>query len=325
MRRREFAALAAGLLAAPLARPQSSGRIARIGLLCQNKCAGPVEEPFLHALRALGWVEGRNLEVERFSAGGDAKALARAAAELAAHRPELIFTVAPPASLAAKKATSSIPIVFAGVANPVEAGLVASLGRPDGNATGLATVPGNVIGKQWEMMKEILPRAARAALLINPDNVSHRAYVEKSLAADAAAARLRVRVYAARSADAIEPAIAEAARDGAEMLVQLGDAVLDGVPGRISQLALHARLPSAYLWALAAKAGGLMSYGPDLDYLLGRGPADYADRILRGANPRTLPVEQPTKLGLVINLKTAKALGLTIPQSLLLRADRVIE
>jgi len=326
MKRRASLLALAALAAAPSAHAQQARQVVRIGLLCQVKC-GPSQDPFLIALRGLGWVEGRNLRVDRVAGnGGGAKALARAASELAARKPDLIFAIAPPASLAAIKATTSIPIVFTAVANPVKVGLVKSLAHPGGNATGLATVPGgNIVGKQFALMKEILPRANRAALLINPDNASHRDYVADVVATTEAATRLRIGVYEARSADAIEPAIAKAVHDGVEMLVQMGDPVLDSDRGQISKLTLRARLPSAYLWQYAVEAGGLVSYGPNLDYLIGRGPAGYADRILRGAKPADLPVEQASSFELTINLRTAKALGLTIPQSLLQQADRVIE
>jgi len=326
MKRRASLLALAALAATPLAHAQQARQVVRIGLLCQVKC-GRAQDPFLNALRELGWVEGRNLGVDRVAGnGGDAKELARAASELAARKPDLIFAVAPPASLAASKATASIPIVFTAVANPVKVGLVKSLAHPGGNATGLATVPGgNIVGKQFALMKEILPRATRAALLINPDNASHRDYVANVVVSTEAATRLRIGVYEARSGDAIEPAIVKAVHDGVELLVQMGDVVLDSVPERIPQLALRARLPSAYLWAFDVQAGGLISYGPDLNYLLGRGPAGYADRILRGAKPADLPVEQASSFELTVNLRTAKALGLTISQSILLRADKVIE
>jgi len=326
MKRRASLLALATLAAAPLVRAQQAHQVVRIGLLCQVKC-GPSQEPFLTALRALGWVEGRNLAVDRVAGnGGDAKELARTASELAARKPDLIFTVAPPASLAASKATTSIPIVFTAVADPLKVGLVKSLAHPGGNATGLATVPGgNIVGKQFALMKEILPSATRAALLINPENPSHRDYVANVVGTTEAATRLRIGVYEARSADAIGPAIAKAVHDGVDMLVQLGDPVLDNGGERIPELALRARLPSAYLWQRSVQAGGLISYGPDLDYLLGRGPASYADRILKGAKPADLPVEQASSFELTVNLRTAKALGLTIPQSLLQQADRVIE
>lgn len=306
------------------AHAQQSEKVARVGMLCSLKCKGPGYDDFPAAMRRLGWIEGRNLEIDRRGAGGDAKQLARDAAELAARKPDLIFTIAPLASLAAKAATSSVPIVFTAVANPVGIGLVASLARPGGNVTGLASVPGNVMGKQFELLKEIVPGATSAVLVMNPDNPIHRNYVAESLPANEAALGLRIRVLEVRSADAIEPAIAAAVRERAAMLVQMGDAVLNEPPERIPQLALRARLPSAYLWRFQVRAGGLISYGPDLDYIFGRA-AEYADRILRGARPADLPVEQPTKLHLAVNLKTARALGLKLPQAVVLRADEVIE
>jgi putative ABC transport system substrate-binding protein len=322
LRRRQFLIGSGALLTAPLVRARSSGRIVRIGRLCQGKCPAPESDEFLAALRALGWIEGRNLEVDR--ASGDASRLARVAAELVGRKPDLIFTVAPPASLAARNATASIPIVFTFVADPVKVGLVKSLAHPGGNATGLATLAdAGVGGKRFQLLKEIVPGATRGALLINPDNAIHR-LIARNLAADEAATRLRIRIYEARSADAIEPAIAAAAREGAQLLVQPGDAVLSNPPGRVPQLALRARLASCYWFAWQVEAGGFISYGPDPHDSIRRA-AEYANRILKGARPADLPVERPTKYEFAINLKTAKALGLTIPPAIRLRADRVIE
>lgn len=320
--RRRFLIASGALLAGSLARAQSSDRMVRIGRLCQGKCPAPESDEFLVALRTLGWIEGRNLEVVRGS--GDASSLARAATELVDRKPDLIFTMAPPASLAARKATASIPIVFTFVADPVRIGLVKSLAHPGGNATGLATLadPG-AGGKRFQLLKEIVPGATRGALLINPDNAIHR-LIARNLAADEAATHLQIRIYEARSADAIEPAIAAAAREGAQLLVQPGDVVLNRPQGRVPQLALRARLASCYWFAVQAEAGGLISYGPD-PYAMIRSAAEYANRILKGARPADLPVERPTKYAFVINLKTAKALGLTVPPSILLRADRVIQ
>lgn len=306
------------------ARAQTPARRARIGMLCYRECKGPGYDDFPEQMRARGWVEGRNLEIDRRGASGDPGRLAHEAAALAASRPDLIFTIAPPATRAAKEATNSVPIVFAAVANPVGFGLVASLARPGGNLTGVATTSGNIVAKQIELLKAILPGATRAALIVNPDNEGHRRYVSGSLPADQAAAGLRFSVHEARRAAEIEPAIAAAKREGAELLVQLGDSVLSEPADRIPQLALRAGIPSAYLWRFQAQAGGLLSFGPDLEDMVRRA-TDLVDRVLKGGRPADLPVEQPTRFDFAVNLATARALGLKVPQTVLLRADKVIE
>jgi putative ABC transport system substrate-binding protein len=276
-------------------------------------------------LRELGWVEGSNLVIEARGAGGQLDRLPGLARELVALSPALIVASAPQPSRAAKDATSVIPIVFVGVADPVRVGLVQSLARPGGNATGVATlVPGGFMAKQLELLKEAVPRASRIATLGNPKNDVYRVTFPAEIPPTARALGVQIQVLEVSEPDQIEGAIAAAVRERADALHVLGDPIFHTPPHRVPELAARARLPAIYIVAELVRAGGLMSYGPNFTDLYRRA-ATYVDRILKGQKPAELPVEQPTKFELVINLKTAKALGLTISPSLLLRADQVIE
>jgi len=320
--------LATTVMAAPLAaaaQEYKAGKVARIGLLCAMRCEGPGLDVLRAGLRDLGWVEGRNLVIEARAAGGQLDRLPALARELIALNPDLIVASAPQPSRAAKDATSVLPVVFVGVADPVRVGLVQSLARPGGNVTGVATlVPGGFMAKQLELLKEAVPGASRVATLGNPTNDVYRVTFPVEIPPAARALGLRLQVLEVAEPGQIEGAIEAAVRERADALHVLGDPIFHSPPTRLPELAARARLPAIYISAELVRAGGLMSYGTNLPEL-SRRAASYVDRILKGAKPAELPVEQPTKFDLVINLRTAKALGLTIPQSLLLRADQLIE
>jgi putative tryptophan/tyrosine transport system substrate-binding protein len=325
-RRALIGSIACGFLATSLeVGAQRTEKVARIGVLCQVRCEGLAFDGLRDGLRSAGWVEGGNLRIEYRAAGGQIDRLPALAQELVDLKPDLIVSSAPQPSRAAKDATSTIPIVFVAVADPVRVGLVESLARPGGNVTGIAAVvPGGFIGKSLEQLKQALPKAIRIAVLLNPTSETNRTLFP--LEAPAVARQLGVDflVLEARTAEEIEPAIDAAVKGRADALYVPGDALFHNPPQRVPELAARAKLPSIYFVRELVTTGGLMSYGPDFVELFRRA-AVYADKILKGTKPADLPVEQPTKYQLVINLKTAKALGVTIPQSLLLRADEVIQ
>jgi len=327
MDRRTFiSSVTLGVLAAPLAaEAQQAGKVTRIGMLCATRCEGPGLDQLREGLRDLGWIEGSNLVIETRGAGGQLDRLPSLARELVALNPALIVASAPQPSRAAKDATSVIPIVFVGVADPVRVGLVQSLARPGGNVTGVATlVPGGFMAKQLELLKEAVPRASRVATLGNPKNDVYRVTYPVEIPPTARALGLQIQVLEVSEPAQIERAIEAAVRERADALHVLGDPIFHFPPDRLPGLAARARLPAIYIAAELVRAGGLMSYGPNFTQLYRRA-ATPVDQILKGRKPAELPVEQPTKFELVINLKTAKALGLTIPPSVLGRADQVIE
>jgi ABC-type uncharacterized transport system substrate-binding protein len=325
MQRLAVAILALALLAAPLvAEAQPAGNVTRIGILCATRCEGAAYDALRAGLRELGWVEGSNLVIEARGAGGQLDRLPGLARELVALSPALIVASAPQPSRAAKDATSVIPIVFFGFADPVRVGLVQSLARPGGNVTGVATlVPGGFMAKQLEL-KEAVPRASRIATLGNPKNDVYRVTFPAEIPPTARALGVQIQILEVSEPGQIEGAIAAAVRERADALHVLGDPIFHTPPHRIPELAARARLPAIYIVAELVRAGGLMSYGPNFTELYRRA-ATYVDRILKGQKPAELQVEQPTKFELVMNLRTAKALGLTIPQPVLLRADEVIQ
>jgi len=233
----------------------------------------------------------------------------------------LIVAVQAPASRAAKDATSTIPIVMVGVSDPVHLGLVASLARPGGNLTGLTTlVPGHVgSGKNLQLLQEMVPSTKRIAMLVNPGNEMHRIVEQEALQA-APQLGVQLQFHQARTADEIEPALQAAVADRADALVVVADSLFNNPPARLPELVARIRLPAIYLLRAHVEAGGLISNGPDIIDLMLR-LAGYVDRVLKGANPSDMPIEQPTKFQLVINRKTAKSLGLAIPRSFLLSAE----
>ncbi len=324
---RAFAGAAAAAVLAGAGAPahgQPSGRTARVGILCAVTCDTPAVVAFKDGLAKLGWVDGRNLVLDLRDAGGNSDRLPLVARELAATAPDLIVAGNPQSAQAAKAATATIPIVFVAVADPVAVGLVTSLARPGGNATGMMTLaPGGFIAKSLQLIRELAPGARRVAVLLNPANdVARIRYAEEGPSA-AARLGLQVQVFDARDPAAIAPAIDAAVRGGADVLYVPGDPMFHTPADRLPPIVNRAGLPSMFVSQEVVRAGGLMSYGPDfLDMF--RSAARPADRILRGASPAAIPVEQPTTYRLVVNLGTAKAIGFAVPRSLLLRADEVI-
>jgi putative ABC transport system substrate-binding protein len=322
-RRAFLGTLAAGLLAAPLAaQAQQANRTWRIGVL--STADGPEWEAFREGLRALGDVEGRNLAIEYRWHAGRFDRLPALAAELVALNVAVIVTSAPQPTRAAKEATASIPIVFVTISDPVRLGFVESLARPGGNITGFQSlVQGGFGGKQLELLKAAVPHIARVAVLMVQQNALHRPFFEETAPA-ADALTLKLQAVEARTADDLEPAFEAAVRGRADAMHVYGDSITFLHRTRVAELALKHRLPTLFFLKPNVEAGGLLSYGPNEPDMLRRA-ATSVDKILKGAKPGDLPVEQPTKFDLVLNLKTAKAPGLTIPPSLLQRADQVIE
>ena len=326
-RRAFLATIAGGLLAVPLAaNAQPAGKVRRIGYLDQGSAAR--DEPYLNAFRAglrdLGWVEGQNVAIEVRFAQGKTDQLPALAAELVQRRVDLLATWTTPAALAAKRATGTIPIVIGFVADPVGSGIVASLSHPGGNITGWTHLGVELRGKYLELLKEAVPEAARFGVLWNPTNQVHKSSLK---VIEAAAQRLKVelRLAGVQDPSELESTFSTLARERVQALVVFADGTFLAHIPLINALAARSRLPTLYGVRDYVMAGGLMSYGANLVEMHRQFGASLVDKILRGASPADLPVAQPTKLELLINLKTAKALGLAIPQSLLLRADQLIE
>jgi putative tryptophan/tyrosine transport system substrate-binding protein len=329
MERRTFlGVIAGGLLAAPLAAEAlPAPRNARIGYLATNLATTPhLQDAFRQGLRDLGYVEGRNLVIEYRSAEGKSDRLAVLAAELVALNIDVIVAPGTPQALAAKQATRTLPIVFATAADPVGSGLVTSLARPGGNVTGLSILAPALVGKRLELLTQALPGVSRVAVLWQPGGHDERTDNDILKEAGVAARVLGVRLQfvEARGPADFDRAFSDMTRARAGALTVLTGIMFLNERRRLVDLTAKNRLPAVYGGRDFVDAGGLLSYGPNLDDLY-RHAATYVDNILKGAKPGDLPVEQPTKFELVINLKTAKALGLTIPPSLLQRADQVIE
>jgi len=309
---------------ASAATAQAVRKVAHVGMLCPNSCApAPITNALSDELRKLGWIEGTTIVIECKEAGGRFDRLPALAADLVRSKPDLIVASAPQPVRAVKEATSEIPIVMLFVADPLGLGLASSLAYPGGNLTGVATLAGgDFAGKAFGIIRELLPQAKRLAAFINPSNEVHRLGLRDALSA-AATLGFQLDVIEVRNAEEVPGAIATAKAVGAEALYIAGDSILNSPSSRVSEFAAEAGLPPIYL-AGARESGGLISYGPDYAALARRG-AHYIDRILKGAKPAELPIEQPTKFLLTINLKTAKSLGIEVPPSLLARADEVIE
>lgn len=327
MKRRAFMALIGGAAAWPLAvRAQQPGKMARIGYLASNLAnRGPLEA-FRQGLRDLGYVEGRNVVIEYRDAQGKLEPLAILAAELVALKVDVIVASSTAAALAAKQATNVIPIVFGTVPDPVAAGLIASLARPGGNVTGLSNLNADLVGKCLEYLTQVVAGVNRVAILWQPGAFGERTEREMLKAAENAARTLGIgwQFVEARGPGDIDKAFSEIASARPDALAVLVSGMLLGERARLVELAARNRLPAVYTFKELVDAGGLMSYGPSLSDLFRRA-ASYVDKILKGARPADLPVEQPIKLELAINLKCAQALGLTVPPAILGRADEVIE
>ncbi len=330
MKRREFITLLGSAAAAwPLAaRAQKGERMRRIGLLQGLAESDPETQArtvaFRQALEALGWTEGRNIRIDYRFAGGDLARVQAYATELVNAAPDLIVGLSTPVAAALKQATRTIPIVLAVVNDPLGQGFVASLARPGGNITGFAYIEFTMVGKWLELLKEMAPGVKRVALIFNPLTAPYYPVFLRELGA--APARLGVELASApvRDEAEIEAAIAALAREPAGGLIAAPDPFINSHRALIMALAERHRLPAVYSFREFVAEGGLMSYGPDTIDIIRRS-ASYVDRILKGAAPAELPVQQPTKFELTINLKTAKALGLNVPVFLQQRADEVIE
>jgi putative tryptophan/tyrosine transport system substrate-binding protein len=316
-------ALIAGSFAAEA---QPAGQVYRVGILGE-KASDPSEarlwQAFRLELRKRGWIEGENILIESRWAEGNSARVPELAADLVRLRVDLIATRGSTYVQAAKTATSSIPIVFTMHADPIRTGHVASLARPGGNITGLADIMADLAPKRLEILSSALPVTRRIAVLWNPDTPSHTPAL-KAVEEAGRTLQFQLQTVVARTGADLESAFSAMTRAHAQAVLVLDFGPYIAERQRMAELALRHRLPTFFGWRDHVEAGGLMSYGPDYSDLVRRG-AIYVDKILRGAKPGDLPVEQPTKFELVINLKTAKALGLTIPQSVMLRADQVIE
>ncbi len=328
MKRREFITLFGGAAATwPVAaREQQRDRIQLIGVLMGVAPTGqnaPAYAAFLRRLGQLGWTDGRNVRIEVRWANSDPELIRSYGTELAGHSPDVFFVLSNPALAALRPLAGNTPIVFVHVADPVGSGFVASLARPGGNITGFSNFE-PLMGSKWlETLKQVAPDVAHAAVIFHPETPANVGFLRE---AEAAAPKLGISVVAAgiHNADEVERAITDAAAQPGGGLIVCPHTVTEANLHLIFELAGKYRLPAVYPFRYHAEAGGLLSYGVNSLDLVPRA-ADYVDRILRGAKPADLPVQAPTKFELVINLKTANALGLTIPPSLLARADEVIE
>lgn len=326
MNRREtlIALLALGGVPAA-ARAQLPEKFFRIGFLGNSTAAleANLVGPFREGLRELGYVEGRNALIEYRWAEGKYARFPALIAELVASKVDVIVTAGTPASIAVTKAAPSTPLVMVAVGDPVGTGLVATLARPGGNVTGVSSIAPQLEGKRLELLREVIPGVSHVAVLWNPDNPFHAGSLREMRAA-AQALGIRINLQGIRTAADLPAAFAAMLRERPEALLVLADRVFLHSRERIMEFAAQHRLPGVHAYRELVEAGGLMSFGPSYEDMHRRA-AYFVDKILRGAKPADLPVEQPSTFVLVINLRAARALGITMPQSLLLRADRVIE
>jgi putative ABC transport system substrate-binding protein len=329
-RRRRCLILATAALAVPFRSfGQQDRGVRRIGFLAGRSRSTPSNpDPFYDAfvdqLRKLGYEEGKNLLIEWRFADGKYERLPQLASELVKMNVEVIVTHSSPVTRAAQRATGTIPIVMTAVGDPVGGGFARSLARPGGNITGLALMVSDLTSKQLELLKTLIPSAYRVAVLVNPANKETMPGNLKDIQAGAKQLRMEVFPVRARTAQEIRTAFSEMTRKGADALIISGDAFYAGQPALFAELCLARKLPAIGWYRDHVKAGVLMSYGTDTAFLY-RAAAVYVDRILKGAKPEAMRIEQPTKLHLAINRRTANALGLTIPRDLLSRANDVID
>jgi len=316
--------LALALLSRPLSpEAQAAGRPPRVAILAGGTSTEPVTTAFLRGMEDLGYVEGRTVVFERRFAEGHIERLPGLAAQLVAVQPDVIYAPVTPAALAARQATRSIPIVFAVSADPIGAGLVASLARPGGNVTGLTSLNAEMTGKRLQLLREVAPRTIRIALLFNPDNAPDRSQLIMLESAGAQLGLTVIRV-AVRKAEEYQTGFARARADRAEAIMIVPNPLNIRSRDRILDFAVRNGWPTIEAESDGARQGILLSYGPSWADSARRA-AGLVDKILKGAKPGDLPVEQPTKFELVVNLKTAKSLGLTVPPAVLALADEVIE
>lgn len=297
----------------------------RVGFLGNSTAAleANLVQPFRDGLREHGYVEGRNIVIEFRWADGDYARLPALVAELLAAKVDVIVTAGTPASLAVKNATSTVPLVMVAAGDPVGTGLVTSLARPGGNVTGLSSIAPDLEGKRLELLREVMPRLSHAAIFFNPANPFHAASMEHAQAA-AATLGIRLLLLDVRSAEELDRAFAAIVKGRPDALLILADRVFLHNRQRLMDFATERQLPSVNAYRELVEAGGLMSYGPSYEDMHKRA-AEYVDKILKGTKAGDLPVEQPTKFTLIINLKAAKSLGVSVPPLLLARADEAIE
>lgn len=326
MRRRDFVTIVGGAAAWPLtARAQPRPNISRVGYLFSlNEAEGKhLWEAARQGLRELGYVEGHNIIIEPRWAEGKYDRLPALVAELERLKLDVLVAAATPTNIAVKDGTSTIPVVFVAVADPMRAGLIASLSRPGGRFTGLSLLTPETSGKRLELLSEVVPNLVRVAVLLNPDNLANFIFVEETQAA-ARSLRLELQLFEVRNPADVEKAFRAAVARRASAIVAFDDPFIHSHRARIVALAADYKLPAIYGTREYADIGGLMAYGPHRPDLYRRS-ATFVDKILKGAKPGDLPVEQPTKFELIVNLKTAKVLSLGMPTTMLLRADEVIE
>ncbi len=326
MKRRDFIALfgwAAATWPLPL-RAQQARKVPRIGFLSPNARLSARDREFVQALHELGYVDGKTVRIEYRFAEGKFMRLPALASELVRLNVDVIVTGVTQASLAAKAATKTIPVVMLAVSDPVASELVASLARPGNNITGTSAQLAEVQGKSLQLLKEIVPELGRVAVLWNPGNAIFQAQMLQAAKDAGVALKLELHEFGARNTEELHSAFEQIQHARVGALLVLGDPTLIAYKVQIIKFAAQSRLPAIYATEDHAEAGGLLTYGPDMDAQFRRG-AVYVDKILKGAKPADLPVEQATKFKFAINLTTAKTLGLQIPPGLLIRADKVVE
>jgi putative ABC transport system substrate-binding protein len=327
MRRRSFMTLLGGAAVAwPLmARAQQSAKIPRVGFMGNSTEAleANLVGPFREGLRELGYEEGRNIVIHYRWADGKYERFPTLIAELLAANVDVIVTAGTPAALAVKKATSTVPLVMIAVGDPVGTGIVPSLTRPGGNITGLSSIAPDLEGKRLELLREVVPHLAHVAYFLNPANAFHTVSVRQALIA-AQAPNIKLQPHDVRKSEDLDAAFTSIIKERPEGLLILADRIFLHNRQRMMDFATQQRLPSVNAYHELVEAGGLMSYGPSYEDMHRRA-AIYVDKILKGVRPAELPVEQPTKFTLIVNLKAAKALGLEVPPTLVARADEVIE
>jgi putative ABC transport system substrate-binding protein len=330
MRRRDFFALLCGAAATSTLRPlaadaQQTVRVPRVGFMGNSTAAleANLVGPFREGLRELGYQEGRNIVIEYRWAEGQYERFPALVAELLALNVDVIVTAGTPATLAVKKATTSVPLVMVAVGDPVGTGIAASLSRPGGNITGLSSIAPDLEGKRLELLREVVPKLSRVAVFWNPLNLFHAGSMQQARTA-AQALRIELQALPVRVTKELDDAFAGLVKERPDALLLLADRVFlhNRVP--LMDFAAKHRLPNVNAYRELVEAGGLMSYGPSYEYMHKRA-AMYVDKILKGAHPRELPVEQPSKFTLIVNLKAPKGLGIDVPPTLLARADEVIE
>jgi putative tryptophan/tyrosine transport system substrate-binding protein len=327
VRRRDVIKLFGGAvsLASPLAARAQAAKVPRVGFLGNSTLAleANLIGPFRDGLRALGYEEGRNIVIEYRWAEGKYERFPSLVAELLASHVDVLVTAGTPASLAIKKATMSVPVVMIAVGDPIGSGLVPSLADPGGNLTGLSSIAPDLEGKRLELLREIVPKLSHVGMFINSGNPFHTASLQKARTA-AETVRIMLQVLDVRTSEDLDGAFAAIIKERPEALLILADRVFLHNRARIMDFATQQRLPNVNAYHELVEAGGLMSFGPSYEEMHRRAAA-YVDKILKGAKPADLPIEQPTKFTLVVNLKSAKAIGVNMPPALLARADEVIE